>query len=382
MNRSRKLRLQTVALFSILIAPAASLAENAQPAEPSEPVSLDGQTLDPAIQAMLERDAAMYAASDENSDDDASADTAEGRAAIRRQQTALWSSRTAEPPKMRSVKDEEVKAGDVKIPVRIYRPEVSGVLPIIVYYHGGGWFIGGIEASDRSSRQLADDARAIVVSVEYRLSPETHYPAAWNDAEAAYEWAVAEAERLGGAPDQVCVGGDSAGGNMSIVVTARQLDKGNPPPLCQILYYPAVDNRPVDTMRETYRSSVLFGEGFGLDRAFTDYILPIVFPGEDLAQPEISPLFDKPRKVPPTLIATAGFDPLRDSERAYAAKLVEQGNDVIYREFPTLIHGFLQHTAVTPAAVRASRETAQAAGRMAREAAAARAEKSEIAAAN
>ena len=374
MDRSRKLRLQTVALFSILIAPATSLGAGDQPTEPSEPISLDGQTLDPALQSMLEKDAAMYAAADEN--DDASGDTAEGRAATRRQQTDLWSSRTAEPPKMRSVKDEEIQAGDVTIPVRIYRPKVSGVLPIIVYYHGGGWFIGGIEASDRSSRQLADDAQAIVVSVEYRLSPETHYPAAWNDAEAAYEWAVAEADRLGGAPDQVCVGGDSAGGNMSIVVTRRQMDKGNPPPLCQILYYPAVDNRPVDTMRETYASSNLFGEGLGLDRAFTDYILPIVFPGEDLAQPEISPLFYEPRKMPPTLIATAGFDPLRDSERAYAAKLVEQGNYVIYREFPTLIHGFLQHTAVTPAAVRASRETAQAAGRMAREAAAARAKKS------
>lgn len=378
MDRSRKLRLQTIALFSILIAPAASLGANDQSTEPLEPIFLDGQTLDPALHSMLKRDAAMYAAADENAD----ADPAEQRAATRRQQTELWSSRTAEPPKMRSVKDDEVKAGDVAIPVRIYRPQAAGVLPIIVYYHGGGWFIGGIEASDRSSRQLADDAQAIVISVEYRLSPETHYPAAWNDAEAAYEWAVAEAARLGGAPDQVCVGGDSAGGNMSIVVTRRQMDKGNPPPLCQILYYPAVDNRPVDTMRETYASSNLFGEGFGLDRAFTDYILPIVFPDEDLAQPEISPLFYEPRKMPPTLIATAGFDPLRDSERAYAAKLAEQGNYVVYREFPTLIHGFLQHTAVTPAAKRASRETAQAAGRMAREAAAARAEKSQTTAAD
>jgi acetyl esterase len=160
---------------------------------------------------------------------------------------------------------------------------------------------------------------------------------------------------------------------MAIDVTNRELDRNGPVPLCQLLYYPAVDNRPVDTMRATYRSSRLFGEGFALDRAFTDYILPRVFPGFDLAKPEISPLLGTPRRMPPTLIATAGFDPLRDSQRDYAAQLARTGTYVTYREFHSLIHGFLQHTALSPTAVRASRETARAAGILAREAAAARA---------
>lgn len=353
-------RLLAIAFLSVVFGPSAGVGQGAPPADRRA----DAQTLDPAIRDMLARDAAKQGTGDAGA-------TPEGRATIRRDASDRWSLRTAAPPEMQSVEDARVERG-AAIPVRIYHPRVPGILPIIVYYHGGGWFIGGVEASDRSSRQLAADARAIVISVGYRLSPEAPYPAAWDDAENAYDWAVAEAGRLGGAPDQVCVGGDSAGGNLAIAVTARHLRKGEPAPLCQVLYYPAVDNRPVDTMRATYGSSRLFGEGYALDRSFTDYILPRVFPGQDLAQPEISPLFDGLRKMPPTLIAIAGYDPLRDSQRAYAARLVEAGNDVVFREFPTLIHGFLQHTAVTPAAVRASRETAEAAGLMARAAIAAR----------
>lgn len=353
-----------MALLAGLAAPAAVLAQSA----PMAPIQLDGQTLDPGIQALFAREKAEAAHAPKED-----VVTAKGRAAIRQGQIEQWSKGTALPPKMQSVADDVVKHDGVSVPVRIYRPISSGPLPIIVYYHGGGWFIGGIEASDRSSRQLANDANAIVVSVDYRLSPEAHYPAAWDDAQNAYEWTVAQAKRLGGAPDQVCVGGDSAGGNLSIAVTTREIKAGKPAPLCQILYYPATDNRSIDTMRATYNSSRLFGEGFHLDRAFTDYILPIVFPGQDLAQPEISPLFDISRKMPPTLIASAAFDPLRDSERAYAAKLAEAGTVVSYVEFPSLIHGFLQHTALTPEAVRAARETAQAAGTMARNAIAARA---------
>lgn len=364
----RRLKAITLPLLGLLAAavPAIALAQVSNIPK-GAPIILDGQTLDPAIQAMIERDKIPKAG------EDADASTAEGRAIIRKGQVEQWSAATATPAKMKSVKDYVVKLGGVDVPVRVYHPNVAGPLPIIVYYHGGAWFIGGIDASDKSSRQLADDARAIVVSVEYRLAPESPYPASWDDSENAYQWTVDEATRLGGSPDQVCVAGDSAGGNMAIVVTTRRMKKGQELPLCQILYYPAVDNRHVDAMRQTYKSSRLFGEGFRLDRAFTDYILPIVFPGQHLSQPEISPLFDEARKMPPTLIATAGFDPLRDSERAYAAKLALEGNYVVYREFPTLIHGFLQHTALSEDSRRASQETAKAAGVMAREAAAAKA---------
>lgn len=366
-------RLGAVTLRAIFVSGLAiTMAAQGQAAlSAKESVRLDGQTLDPGIQAMLANDAVKEEAAKGKPGEDPT--TAAGLKAIRKTVADDWSAGTAAPPEMQSVKDAVVKTGGVNVPVRIYRPKVAGTLPTIVYYHGGAWFIGGIDASDLSSRQLANDARAIVVSVEYRLAPENPYPASWDDAENAFEWVVGEAKKLGGAPDQVCVAGDSAGGNMAIVVTTRRMAKGKPAPLCQILYYPAVDNRPIDAMRSTYNSSRLFGEGFRLNRSFTDYILPVVFPDQDLSQPEISPLFDATRKMPPTLIATAGFDPLRDSERAYAAKLAQGGNYVIYREFPTLIHGFLQHTGLSEAAARASRETAQAAGVLAREAIAARA---------
>src|SRR3546814_17591712 len=111
-------------------------------------------------------------------------------------------------------------------------------------------------------------------------------------------------------------------------------------------------------MRATYNSSRLFGEGFRLNRSFTDYILPIVFPDQDLSQPEVSPLFDATSNMPPTLIATAGFDPLPDSERAYAAKPEEGGTYVLFREFTTLFHGFLHPTIMPEAAAPAPRETA------------------------
>lgn len=351
---------------SSLACPTVSHAKDAAPTKPTAPIRLDGNTLDPGIQAMLANDKVLEAAAKGKPDNDPN--TATGMKAIRKEVNDAWSSGTAAAPEMQSVKDEVVKRGDVSLPVRIYRPKVAGVLPTIVYFHGGAWFVGGVAGSEMSSRQLAHDARAIVISVEYRMAPENPYPASWDDAENTFDWAIGEAKRLGGAPDQVCVAGDSAGGNMAIVVTTRRQAKGKSTPLCQILYYPAVDNRPVDAMRVTYSSSRLFGEGFRLDRSFTDYILPIVFPDQDLSQPEVSPLFDATRKMPPTLIATAGFDPLRDSERAYAAKLAHGGNYVVYREFPTLIHGFLQHSKWSETAARASRETARAAGVLAREA--------------
>src|SRR3546814_20461716 len=152
---------------------------------------------------------------------------------------------------MATVKNTMVKSGNVSIPVRIYRPRASGPLPTIVYYHGGAWFVGGVEGSDLSSRQLANDAKAIVVSVEYRMAPENPYPASWDDDKSAFEWVVGEAKNLGGAPDTVCVAGHSAGGNMPIVVTTAQLTTGKARALCRIHYFPAVDHNPVATKTRT-----------------------------------------------------------------------------------------------------------------------------------
>lgn len=326
-------------------------------------IELDGHELDLRIQYMLQPDQAAEAAP-KSADPFA---TRKGRATIRAGANRQWIERSEAGPGMESIGNFLVPGRGGKIAVRVYHPKASGKLPILVYYHGGGWLFGNLDASDSSNRMIADEARTIVVSVDYRLAPEWPYPAAWNDAEDSYDWVMRNAAKLGGNASQVCVGGDSAGGNMAIAVTRRRLAAGKTPPACQLLYYGAVDNRPVEQMQHDYASARLFAHGFNLDSEFTTYVLAKVFSSRDLSAPEISPLFaPEVRRMPPTLLSASGFDPLRDSDRAYAARLGHAGVAVTYCEFPTLIHGFLQHTAVTHAADRAVRETAGLFGKLAR----------------
>jgi acetyl esterase/lipase len=330
-------------------------------------VVVDGHTLDLRVQYVLSR----YSKGGKKKPGAPTVATAKGRDEIRDMAAREWLLSTRVPPPVASVKDYEVPGRGGEIHARVYRPHAAGKLPIIVYFHGGGWFFGSVAASDRSNQLLAADARMIVVAVDYRLAPEFPYPAAWNDAQDAYAWVAKEAVRLGGSPAAICVGGDSAGADLSIAVTRRRQAAGEAAPVCQLLYYPAPDDRPVDAMRRTYRSARLFGQGFGLDRSFMDYVLPAVFQHRDREAPEISPLYAKSvAGLPPTFFAIAFFDPLRDSQRAYAARLVRAGDEVTFWEFPTLAHGFLQMTAVSPAAQFAAVRTARAFGVFARDAAA------------
>lgn len=334
-------------------------------------IALDGQTLDVRLQYRLQQGyqadeaeaKAKPAGAPQMTVDQAFADP-KIVAGIRAEANQEWIRQTNPGPALASISDAQAtsRAGQ-PIRVRVYRPKAEGTLPVLVYYHGGGWVIGNIEAVDRSMRLLADVAKVIVVSVDYRLAPEHPYPASWDDAEDAFDWTVANAGRLGGDQARICVGGDSAGGNMSVVVTSRTRKAGKPGPACQLLYYAAVDNRPVPEMRKDYLSARLFWQGFGLDVPFTEYVHRAVFPGMNLSQPEISPILaDDIAQMPPTVVAAAGFDPLRDSDRAYAAALKKADVETVYLEYPSLRHGFLQHTRVTREADRASRETAAAFG--------------------
>ena len=224
-------------------------------------IVLDGQTLDLRMQYLLQK------ASEANSPEKAKEpektapaadpfDVPESAAAIRDGANQEWIRKTRPGPELASVRDEQVPSRNGQpIPVRIYHPRASGTLPILVYYHGGGWLFGNIEAVDRSNRRLADEAKVIIISAEYRLAPEHPYPAAWEDAEDAFDWAVANADRLKGDKSRICVGGDSAGGNLSVAVTTRKQRAGKPSPACQLLYYAAVDNRPVPEMRVDYASA-------------------------------------------------------------------------------------------------------------------------------
>jgi acetyl esterase len=217
--------------------------------------------------------------------------------------------------------DRRIDGRRGSIPIRIYRPGGSG-LPVLVYYHGGGWVIGSIASHDGLCGQLASDARCVVVSVDYRMGPEHPFPAAVDDALDGFRWVRDHAQEIGGDPARAAVGGDSAGGNLSAVVSQQCAALGEPGPCLQLLIYPATD---------LSRESASYAS-YGAD-------------------PRASPLLNEDLAgQPPTHLITAGFDPLRDEGRAYAEALQTAGVAVTYRNYEGVIHGFANMIGLMPAA--------------------------------
>jgi acetyl esterase/lipase len=228
--------------------------------------------------------------------------------------------------------------------------------PLLVFFHGGGWVIGDLDTHDGVCRFFAAVAGVQVLSVEYRLSPEHPFPEPVEDAWAAYLWAVENAATLGADPSRIAVGGDSAGGNMTGVISILSREEGGPSPAMQLLLYPVTD-----TARDT-PSRRLFAEGFLLTRPdmeqFEGYYLPS---GTDYADPRISILNQRDLGgLPPAFVATAGFDPLRDEGEAFALKMREAGTKVALRRYPGLIHAFANEIAVSRSARTAMLEIAGA----------------------
>jgi acetyl esterase len=240
--------------------------------------------------------------------------------------------------------DRRIEGRRGPIPVRIYRPGSSD-LPVLVYYHGGGWVIGSIESHDGLCAQLAIDARCVVVSVDYRMAPEHPFPAAVDDALGAFFWVRDRAQELGGDPARVAVGGDSAGGNLSAVVSQQCAALGEPGPYLQLLIYPATD-----LSRES-PSYATYGEGFYLTRGRMKWFKDLYVPVEERADPRASPLLDEELAgQPPAHVITAGFDPLRAEGRAYADALEAAGVSVTYENYEGVIHGFVNMVGLMPAA--------------------------------
>lgn len=239
-------------------------------------------------------------------------------------------------------KVEEIAIGDV--PARVYRPDLDGPLPTVVFFHGGGWVIGDLDTHDLACRTIANLSAAVVVSVGYRLAPEHRFPAAVEDALAATTWAADHLAGLGGA-GMLAVAGDSAGGNLAAVV-AQQL-RGRID--AQLLIYPAVD-APGE-----YASRLENAEGYFLDLATMAWFLQqYAAPGTDLTDPRLSPLRGELAGVAPAVVVVAELDPLRDEGLAYARALEAAGVPVTRRRFEGLIHGFLdmgRHSAAAQAAV-------------------------------
>jgi len=263
------------------------------------------------------------------------------------------------PIPMARLEPVEVPGPGGPLAARLYVPlglPAGEAPPLLVYFHGGGWVIGDLETHDGTCRFLAAAAGVAVLSIDYRLAPEHPFPAPVEDAWAAFAWAAANAESLGADPTRIAVGGDSAGGNLSAVVSLLAREGGGVKPAMQLLIYPVTDSA------ETPRSRHTYAEGFFLTRAdmelFEQAYLP---PGTDADDPRIS-IFKAPdlRNLPPAYVTTAGFDPLRDEGEAFALRMREAGVEVALRRHPGLVHSFANLTAVSRTSRAAMREAAGA----------------------
>jgi acetyl esterase len=242
------------------------------------------------------------------------------------------------------------------IPVRIYWPPIDAHenLPVVVFYHGGGWSIGDLDTHDHVARAHAVGAEAIVVSVDYRLAPEHPFPAGVEDAWAALRWVGEHAAELGGDPSRIAVAGDSAGGNLSAVMALRARDAGGPPLVFQLLWYPsAVGDQSVPSFTENVDAPVL-------TRDVIDAFMTWYLPGVDAGDPTSLPFDVAPANaeslagLPPAFIGTAEHDPLRDDGGRYAEMLAAAGVPVQRSNEPTMAHGYASVALVVPAAAEAT----------------------------
>ena len=230
-------------------------------------------------------------------------------------------------------------AGD--IPLRIYTPEGSGPFPSVVFYHGGGWCIGSLAGYDSICAALANRIPAVIFSAGYALAPEHPFPAAVGDCYAALEYVAKNSANFNADPGRLIVMGDSAGGNLAVVTSLKAKEKGGPRINLQILIYPAVNLSRLDT--ESYR---LYGNGYDLDKEMIEKFVSHYVPDKkDWADPYVSPAFAKDLKgLPPTLLITAEFDPLRDDGKEFAERLKRAGVAVRHSLYKGVIHGFLSFT--------------------------------------
>jgi acetyl esterase len=243
-----------------------------------------------------------------------------------------------EPQDIDRVSDLLAAGAAGELPVRLYHPSREERLPLLVYFHGGGWVTGSVEIADTPCRALANATRSVVASVEYRLSPETKFPGAIEDCHAATRWLSAHAAEVGADATRLAVCGDSAGGNLAAAVALMSRDRGGPEIALQILMYPTL----APTTRGDFASHRENAEGYGLTRGGMEW-----FWQQYLGSPEdgldayASPLLAADLSgLPPAFIVAAEYDVLRDEGLAYAEQLRAAGVPVETLTYPGLIHGF------------------------------------------
>ncbi len=264
-----------------------------------------------------------------------------------RQQLRTMVSLMDEPaPALPRIEDVSIPGPAGTLGARVYDPAGPGTppRPVVGYFHGGGWVQGDLETHHGLCARLAQRSGALVVAVDYRLAPEHKFPAAVEDCVAAYRWLRSHAGDLGGDPARVGLAGDSAGGNLCAVVSQLAARAGEPVPACQALIYPAVDfaldtpsHRELEDGHVIPRDRILwYMEQYLRDEADRADLRASPLRATDLAG------------QPPTLVITAGFDPLRDEGQAYAERLRAAGVAVVHREYPGQIHAFVSLTRAIP----------------------------------
>jgi acetyl esterase len=291
------------------------------------PIVRDGRVLDRRVQAILQAGQRLGITPDAEIED----------VEVRRQRLAR--STALGMPKRTGIHvvDRLIPGPAGQIPVRVYRRfGLAEGSPAIVYLHGGGWASGDLDTHDGSCRLLADESDCVVVSVDYRLAPEHPFPAAVDDAVAAYRWVHEHAVELSIEPGRVGVMGDSAGGNLAAVIAQVTRDTDVPPPVAQCLVYPATDVQMREPSHRTFES------GFMLTRASIEWFRSAYLPDPaDWDSPLASPIEQRDLSgLAPALVITAGFDPLRDEGRRYAERLAEAGVPTRYRCYDDMVHGF------------------------------------------
>jgi acetyl esterase len=324
-------RAQAVAARALL-----ALPESLQARLAGTPIEVDGQRLAPEVQLLVKaRERAPRPPYD-------TLPIAEAREALEQD---------AATARGRLVPVAEVRELDAAgRPARMYVPH-SDRGGLLVYFHGGGWVLGSLDSHEQPCRFLARKAGVRVLSVDYRLAPESKFPAAAEDGLAAFEWARDHAAELGADPARIAVGGDSAGGNISAVVA----QVADPRPALALLIYPVCD---LSTKHDSYR---LFGDGFFLTERNMDWYRGHYLPDEDAARdPRASPLLAEDLSgFPRTHLAVAGFDPLRDEGLAYGRRLKEAGVDVEVVLHAGSIHGFANTVGIGRTSAAAMRRAAE-----------------------
>ena len=259
-------------------------------------------------------------------------------------------------PEVAKVEDHTISTPDADIPVRIYTPPGPGPFPVLVWLHGGGWVLGDLESADPTARHLTVGAGCVVVSVDYRLAPETKFPGAADDCYAATLWTAQNASRLNADARRMAVGGDSAGGNLAAVVAHMARDRGTLDLTFQLLVYPVTERRFTTTSYQQYADGHLLTKD-GMQWFWEHYLKDPADAFHPYAAPLCAKDFDN---LPAALVITAECDPLCDEGEAYAQRLQAAGIPTTYSCYSGMIHGFFGMPAALDKGMQAIQEASAA----------------------